>query len=105
MSEESVFPAPVIVPLDELREKLCLLTRKTLDEMLAVQGLRVVSSEALVIAPGNGRQTREALHKAFDALVAMYIGASPLGTSLRGTSVMDLIEWSHANLDAGAGGQ
>lgn len=61
------------------------------------------SEGAIVILPGRARQTREGLHKALDALVAMHIGASPLGTSLRKTSVMELMEWSFAHLNADAG--
>lgn len=58
---------------------------------------------AIVILPDNTRQTREALHKALDMRVAMFIASAPLGNSplLSRTSVMDFVIWSHANLEAG----
>jgi hypothetical protein len=59
---------------------------------------------AIVIPPGNGRPTREGLHKALDCLTAVYIGSTGLDRGLRNTSIMDLIEWSHANLVAGEAG-
>lgn len=111
MSEENVFPEAVIVPLDELREKLCLVPVDVLRQMLAPQGLQVVSSAALVVPPGHSAETLNGLHRALDVLVALFIARAPLGTSplLTRTSVMDLMQWSHANLSAaqleGAGDQ
>lgn len=108
MSEE-----PVIIPLDELREKLCMVPIDVLRQVLHPQGLRVLRSDevppqgAIIIPPGRGKATREGLHKALDCIVAAWVGTwrPPLDErhSLTKTSIMDLMLWAAAWKNAEGG--
>lgn len=97
---EGVFPEPVIIPLDELRDKLALVPVDTLRQVLEPQGLSLLRADqvppagAIVVPPGLGKATREGLLKALDCLVAVWIGTWRPGESLQTTSVMDLMLWA-----------